>query len=174
MESFSIVLTIRITRGTLISQAAIAANADSHRFILTEDSSRHAEKATWHMDEPIAHPNSIGIWLLAQKSRPMVTVLLSGEGADEVFGGYARFYHANVRSRISPWLPLLKMVPKVGGRMERQFGGNAVDSFIGASAFQRPEELALVCASETDFEKIAPAAAAQFSPRGKGIMWLIV
>ncbi len=155
MESFSIVFDDpNYSEEPWISQAAIAANADSHRFILTDGFFLDTlEKATWHMDEPIAHPNSIGIWLLAQKSRPMVTVLLSGEGADEVFGGYARFYHANVRSKISPWLPLLKMVPKMGMRLERQFGGNPVDSFIGASLFQRPEELALL-RPETDFEKV--------------------
>ena len=155
MESFSIVFDDpNYSEEPWISQAAIAANADSHRFILTDGFFLDTlEKATWHMDEPIAHPNSIGIWLLAQKSRPMVTVLLSGEGADEVFGGYARFYHANVRSKISPWLPLLKMVPKMGMRLERQFGGNPVDSFIGASLFQRPEELASL-RPQTDFEKV--------------------
>ena len=40
----------------------------------------------------MGHPNSVGIWLLAQRAREFVTVLLSGEGADEVFGGYTRFY----------------------------------------------------------------------------------
>ena len=51
------------------------------------------ERASWHMDQPISHPNSLGIWLLAEQSRERVTVLLSGEGADEVFGGY-RASHA--------------------------------------------------------------------------------
>ncbi len=53
------------------------------------------ERAAWHMDQPISHPNSLGIWLLAQQSRERVTVLLSGEGADEVFGGYTRFRDAH-------------------------------------------------------------------------------
>ena len=53
------------------------------------------ERAAWHMDQPISHPNSLGIWQLARQSRERVTVLLSGEGADEVFGGYTRFCDAN-------------------------------------------------------------------------------
>ena len=65
----------------------------SHQFPLKADFYReHIVKATWHLEEPISHPNSIGIYLLAQRARDYVTVLLSGEGADEVFGGYARFY----------------------------------------------------------------------------------
>ena len=65
----------------------------SHQFPLKPDFyQQHISKATWHLEEPIGHPNSIGIFLLAQKAKDYVTVLLSGEGADEVFGGYARFY----------------------------------------------------------------------------------
>jgi len=50
------------------------------------------------MDQPISHPNSLGIWLLAQQSRERVTVLLSGEGADEVFAGYSRFRSATLKA----------------------------------------------------------------------------
>jgi asparagine synthase (glutamine-hydrolysing) len=42
------------------------------------------------MDQPISHPNSLALWLLARRSRERAMVLLSGEGADELFGGYAR------------------------------------------------------------------------------------
>jgi asparagine synthase (glutamine-hydrolysing) len=75
-----------------IGEAAAKAQTDSHRFRFSEDSFiGPLERAAWHMDQPISHPNSLGIWLLAQESRERVTVLLSGEGADEVFGGYTRF-----------------------------------------------------------------------------------
>ena len=47
--------------------------------------------ATWHLESPINHPNTIGIYLLSQQAKKYVTVLLSGEGSDEVFGGYSRF-----------------------------------------------------------------------------------
>lgn len=42
----------------------------------------------WHMDEPISDPASIPLYFLSKYSKPHVTVVLSGEGADEIFGGY--------------------------------------------------------------------------------------
>jgi len=46
------------------------------------------ERATFHNDEPLNHPHSLPIYKLNQVARANVTVLLSGEGADEVFLGY--------------------------------------------------------------------------------------
>jgi asparagine synthase (glutamine-hydrolysing) len=47
-------------------------------------------KATKHLDEPINHPNTVPLMLLADQARKSVTVLFSGEGADELFCGYKR------------------------------------------------------------------------------------
>jgi asparagine synthase (glutamine-hydrolysing) len=42
-------------------------------------------------DEPLAHVNELHLWRIALKAKPLVTVLLSGEGADETLGGYVRY-----------------------------------------------------------------------------------
>lgn len=52
------------------------------------------EKAIWHFEHPLNHPNTIGIYLLSQQAKKHVTVLLSGEGADECLAGYSRFIRA--------------------------------------------------------------------------------
>jgi asparagine synthase (glutamine-hydrolysing) len=49
------------------------------------------ERLTWHHDEPLTHPNSVGIFLISEIARDKVKVLLSGEAADEFFGGYSRY-----------------------------------------------------------------------------------
>lgn len=49
------------------------------------------ERLTWHMDEPLGHPNAAGVHLVSKLARPKATVLISGEGADEIFGGYSRY-----------------------------------------------------------------------------------
>ncbi len=42
----------------------------------------------YHMDQPQSNPSCVPLWFLAQLAREHVTVVLSGEGADEIFGGY--------------------------------------------------------------------------------------
>lgn len=42
----------------------------------------------YHMDEPQSNPSSVPLYFLAQMAREHVTVVLSGEGADEIFAGY--------------------------------------------------------------------------------------
>ena len=42
-------------------------------------------------DEPLAHVNELHLWRISELAKPLVTVLLSGEGADETLGGYVRY-----------------------------------------------------------------------------------
>lgn len=49
-------------------------------------------KIIWHNDEPLTHANSLEIFNLCGYAREKVKVLLTGEGADELFGGYPRYY----------------------------------------------------------------------------------
>ena len=59
------------------------------------------EKAIWHFEQPMNHPNTIGIYLLSQEAKKHVTVLLSGEGADESLAGYSRFIGAKEKNLLN-------------------------------------------------------------------------
>ncbi|MBK1678600.1 asparagine synthase (glutamine-hydrolyzing), partial [Rhodospirillum rubrum] len=61
-------------------------------------------KAVWHMDEPIADPSAIAIYRLSKLAREQITVALSGEGADELFGGY-RIYKEPTSLKPLSWIP---------------------------------------------------------------------
>ena len=49
-------------------------------------------RVIWFNDEPLNHPNSIPLFLISQYARNFVTVILTGEGADELLGGYPRYF----------------------------------------------------------------------------------
>src|SRR4029453_16468135 len=42
----------------------------------------------WYLDDPVAHPAPLPLYFTAREARKHVKVVLSGEGADELFGGY--------------------------------------------------------------------------------------
>lgn len=62
---------------------------EHHDIVIThEDFVRALPDCVWHMDEPMADPASIPLYYVSQLARRHVTVILSGEGSDELFAGY--------------------------------------------------------------------------------------
>jgi asparagine synthase (glutamine-hydrolysing) len=68
--------------------AAQSLGARLHEIEVSPDIVDLLPKVIWHLDEPIADPAAVGTYLICEAARPDVTVLLSGQGADEVFAGY--------------------------------------------------------------------------------------
>ena len=67
-----------------------------------EDFDRELDPMVWYMDLPIDHPNSIFLYLLCKRAKQDVTVLLAGEGADELLAGYERYvYYEQVRRKVA-------------------------------------------------------------------------
>lgn len=103
--------------------------AEHHEFILQpERFVDHVEELVWHMDEPVGEFATIPLMLLSRLAKQHVTVMLSGEGADEIFAGYTIYrYMALVESyrSLPRWLrkgvgnPLLRAV--LGHRKEGKY-----------------------------------------------------
>jgi asparagine synthase (glutamine-hydrolysing) len=77
--------------------------AKFHKIVVDPDVVSLLPKVVWHLDDPVADPAAIATYLISQAAAPDVTVLLSGQGADEVLGGY----RAHRAHKIAAWLRLM-------------------------------------------------------------------
>ncbi len=66
-------------------------NTDHHEFVVSPDVCRIVEEIVWHHDEPFADVSSIPTYIVSKMAREHVTVVLSGDGGDELFAGYDRY-----------------------------------------------------------------------------------
>ena len=64
---------------------------DHHEFFVTPDICEIVDELVWHFDEPFADSSAIPTYMVSKLAREHVKVVLSGDGGDEVFGGYTRY-----------------------------------------------------------------------------------
>ena len=69
---------------------------DHHEIVVRPDVTKLLPELLWHMDEPIADAAFITTFLVSKFAREDVTVILSGVGGDELFGGYRRYWSDNL------------------------------------------------------------------------------
>ncbi len=89
--------------------------------VSTDSIIRNIEKIFWYMDEPIGDTALIPEFFLSEFAKKKVTVILSGGGSDELFGGYENyknvmFFHKLKNAIPSPMRPF---IPKIAERMTR-------------------------------------------------------
>lgn len=73
--------------------------------LVTPDAVELLDELTHHFDEPFADTSAIPTYLVSRMARRSVKVVLSGDGGDELFGGYARYAHDLRESRLRGLLP---------------------------------------------------------------------
>jgi asparagine synthase (glutamine-hydrolysing) len=68
-------------------------NTEHKEIIITaEDFAQNINDMIWHYDMPLPWPSAVPLYFVSRLSRGKATVVLTGEGSDELFAGYRRYY----------------------------------------------------------------------------------
>ena len=80
-------------------------HTDHHEFLLSGDSfAASLPDLVWNMDEPVADPAAIPLFFLSKLAREQITVVHSGEGADEALAGYGIYKKMLTIGRGQKWV----------------------------------------------------------------------
>ena len=76
------------------------------RFEVTPDAMEIIDRLVDQYDEPFSDSSAVPTWYLCELTRQHVTVALSGDGGDELFGGYERYRALKLSGQLQSWLPI--------------------------------------------------------------------
>ena len=123
--------------GPLAKQVADRYGLDDHELKIPSDELlSRLRKAAWINDEPLSHASDIHVAAISRYAKSRVTVLLSGEGSDEVLGGYVRYRplrHPALLGMARPVLPALAAAFGLDnriGKLARFLALGSTDRFI--------------------------------------------
>jgi len=94
-------------------------DSNHHEFIIDEDDLKHnIHEILVNFDEPFSDTAALPTHLLSEKTREHVTVALTGDGGDEVFGGYNKYYIGKMNKRYTSLVPkaLHKTIAKLSNK----------------------------------------------------------
>jgi asparagine synthase (glutamine-hydrolysing) len=120
---------------------------EHHELILEPDVLDIIEDLAWHLDEPFGDPSAIPTYMVSKLASQHVTVVLSGDGGDELFAGYDK-YVVEARERRYRFVPapIRTLLGTVGAAMPEGMRGRnflrhialaGVDRYLDASTFFR-------------------------------------
>lgn len=107
------------------------------RLIGAEDFFGALPTIQYHLDEPQSNLSTVPLYFLAQLASEHVTVVLSGEGADELFGGYESYMRTPRLQKYDKMVP--KNVRRGLSKLARKLPNNRVTDFLVRGG-QTPEE----------------------------------
>jgi len=125
------------------SLVAKAFHTDHHEIVVQPAVSELLPRLVWHLDEPIADSACLTTYLVSKLARESVTVILSGVGGDELFGGYRR-YLGNSLMRYYGFLPGFvrrKWLPSMLTKIPQDRHSTWKDYARYAAAFVKSAEL---------------------------------
>lgn len=106
-------------------------NVQNYSALITpEEFMKEFPKIMWHMDDPLADPAAVPLYFVAKEARKRAKVVLSGEGADELFGGYNIYREPNS-------LKMFQYIPSSGKRVLKALSGVLQEDLKGKNFLVR-------------------------------------
>ena len=135
LETFSVAFKERAFSELEYSrEVARAIGANAHETVIDDTDFFDAlPRLVWHEDEPIAHPSSVALYFVSALARQHVTVVLTGEGSDELLAGYGKYsrmvWNWRAGTLYERWLPTAlrqsiadRVVPQLPGTLRHYAG----------------------------------------------------
>jgi asparagine synthase (glutamine-hydrolysing) len=132
---------------------------EHHEFVVRPDALAILDRLIAHFDEPFGDSSAIPTWYVSEIARRHVTVVLSGDGGDELFGGYERYVpHPRVEAFDRLRLPAKQRLARLAARrwptgargrnFLRHVARDPEARYLDAIGFFRPDEKASLYSSD--------------------------
>ncbi len=115
INSFSVGFDTKINPEKFNADLNVAAKTAKHFgfnhhpvMITAQDVRDDFEDCITSMDEPVSNPIQVATYLMAKHAKKDVAVVLGGDGGDELFGGYDRYYYYRMLEKIQKMFPFVK------------------------------------------------------------------
>ena len=90
---------------------------EHHELVAEPDAVDLLQQLVWYLDEPFADSSAIPTFLVSRLARQHVTMVLTGDGGDEAFGGYDRYLRFLALQRLGAARPLAGLAAAAAGRL---------------------------------------------------------
>lgn len=141
---------------------------DHHELVLRPDAATLLGELAVAFDEPLGDSSAIPTYLVSRLAAGHVKVVLSGEGADELFGGYFTY----VADRLAPWLgpaaraarPLVELLPSSSRRVGPEYMAKRFARAAHLPPLERHHGWKEILSPELQAELVLPARRGSLDP----------